>query len=64
MKRMSYKNALIVAANEAYQNEVVDTGMEAIEIGDDGPYKDKKDWIDCKITSWIIIDDKDDGLPF
>jgi len=63
MKRISYKNALIIAANEAYQNEVVDTGMESYEIGDNGYYRDRKDWIECKITSWII-DDKDDNLPF
>ena len=62
MKRISYKNALIIAANEAYQNEVVDTGMESYEIGDNGYYRDRKDWIDCKITSWLYELDK--NLPF
>ena len=62
MKKISYTNALIIAANEAYQNEVVDTGMEAYEIGDVGQYKDRNDWIECKITSWLYELDKD--LPF
>ena len=41
-----------VALEERYQDEVVDTGMEDLDIGEDGYYADKSDWLDSRLDEW------------
>ena len=53
MKRVSYKNALLVAATEAYELEVVDTDMERHIIGPDLEYESQEQWIKARMESWI-----------
>lgn len=38
------------AAEDAYQSEVIDTGMETLTIGKDSDYADKEDWKD----GWLL----------
>lgn len=46
------QKVLQIAANEVYQNEVVDTLMEHVIIGLNKDYPDKEDWIWCRISEW------------
>ena len=48
-----YLKALALAAEEAYQNEVVDTDTEHMTIGKDQEYASKEEWIETRITGWI-----------
>lgn len=41
---------LEIAANEAYNSEVVETDMESIIIG--GEYLSKEDWIASRLEYW------------
>ena len=45
--------ALRLAAEEAYQRDVVDTGMFNHIIGANLEYADKADWLECKIENWL-----------
>jgi len=47
------KRALRIAAEEAYQNEVIDTGMKEHIIGPGMEYFSKEDWIESKIIGWL-----------
>ena len=49
IKKTKYGRALIVAAEEAYQSEVVDTDMERHWIGYDKEFSNKEIWIENKI---------------
>lgn len=51
--KLSYKTALRIAAEQAYQNEIVDTQMEQSLIGEDKEYADKEDWIGSRMMEWI-----------
>ena len=46
------KRALRRAAKEAYQNEVVDTGMKFSVIGGDNPYRTVEDWLEDRMDDW------------
>ena len=41
-----------IALEERYQEEVVDTEMEDLDIGEDGYYADKSDWLDSRLDEW------------
>jgi len=45
-----YKKALYIATEEAYENEVIDTAMKDLIIGEDKDFADKEDWITCHIS--------------
>ena len=47
------ERALQIAAEDAYQEEVVDTEMEELVIGNDGEYFSKQEWIDERIEDWL-----------
>ena len=51
--RKSYKRALLIAAEEAYKSEVVDTGMVEHYIGEWHDYASREDWIECRIQEWL-----------
>lgn len=46
---------LKVALDEAYQQEVLDTGMESSWIGPEKEYADKSDWLQSKWAEWDEI---------
>ena len=46
--------AIKVAAEEVYQNEIVDTNMEELNIGKGKEFVDKEDWIKTKIENWML----------
>ena len=48
-----YKEALRVAAEQAYKDEVIDTCMEELIIGEDNDFYDKQDWIACRMAEWL-----------
>ncbi len=48
-----YEKALKVAAEEMYQNEVVDTDMEHTIIGGENEYTSKEQWIEERMESWL-----------
>lgn len=45
--------ALELAAGEAYQDEVIDTEMEDVIIGEDGEFATPEDWTKAKVQQWI-----------
>lgn len=44
--------ALRVAAEEAYQRDMLDTGMEKYTVGVGKEYESKEDWIAEKMDEW------------
>jgi hypothetical protein len=48
-----YKNALYIAAKAAYKDEVIDTGMFSLTIGDDEEFATAQDWIDARVQEWL-----------
>jgi hypothetical protein len=48
-----YKKALRRAAEDAYRNEVVDPGTEALDIGPRGNYSSKEEWIESRMEEWL-----------
>ena len=48
-----YKDALYIAANYAYNEEVVLTDMEDITIGDRKDFASKEEWIAARIQEWL-----------
>lgn len=53
MKRKLYRAALYIAAEQLYNSEVVETGMESSLIGEDGYFVDRKEWITMQVESWL-----------
>jgi len=51
-KEKSLSKIIIKALEEAYQSEVIDTGMEEENIGKDNEYSDKEDWMWCRLKIW------------
>jgi hypothetical protein len=49
----NWKKALYYAAELAYGNEVISTGMQPLIVGDGKEYADKKDWIDQRVQMWL-----------
>ena len=52
MKQRYYKPALFIAAEAAYKDEVVATGMESLTICEDG-YESKEQWIAERVSEWL-----------
>ena len=48
-----YKDALYVAANYAYREEVILTDMEWLIIGDGKDFNSKEEWISARIQEWL-----------
>ena len=48
-----------IAAEEAYQSEVIDTLMEESIIGEGKEYRHKEDWLQSKVDGWFTeaVDD-------
>lgn len=42
-----------IAAEEAYQREVIDTLMEESIIGEGKEYHHKEDWLQSKVDGWF-----------
>jgi hypothetical protein len=51
--RLHYKKALYIAAEEAYEKEILDTAMKELLIGEDKDFLDKEDWVTCRISEWL-----------
>lgn len=49
----SYIQALYVAAQEAYESEVVQPDMEWSIIGESGDYDSKAEWIEARVAYWL-----------
>lgn len=47
--------ALRIAAEEAYERDLVDTCMEKYTVGAGKEYESKQDWLDCKIEERFEI---------
>ena len=52
MKYISWKKIAYFAAEQAYESEVIDTGMYDLVIGCDKDFADKNEWIESKIQEW------------
>ena len=48
-----YKDTLYIAANYAYNEEVVWPDMEDITIGDDKNFSSKEEWIAARVQEWL-----------
>ena len=48
-----YKDALYIAAEYAYKDEVVDCDMEEITIGDGKDFANKEEWIAARVQEWL-----------
>ncbi len=48
-----YKDALYIAAEEAYKSEIVDTDMVWATIGEDNDFATKEEWIKARIDEWL-----------
>lgn len=53
MKKKYYKQALYRAAEEAYQDQVIDTEMYDNLIGEGKEFESKEQWIEEKVQMWI-----------
>lgn len=51
--RRKYKSALYIAAEAAYESEVIDTGMRDILIGEEKDFESRKDWIEERVQEWL-----------
>jgi hypothetical protein len=47
------RGALFLAANEAYQSEIVQTEMEKLTVGTGKEYEDRYEWIKQRREYWI-----------
>ena len=52
MKYISWKKIAYLAAEYAYEDEVIDTGMYSLVIGCDEDFATKEEWIDARIQEW------------
>lgn len=48
-----YKDALYIAANYAYKEEVILPGMEELTIGDGKDFASKEEWIAARVQEWL-----------
>lgn len=55
LRSTAYKMAfaLQIAAEEAYNSEVVDTEMEEHIIGPDGEYETAEEWMNDRVLWWL-----------
>ena len=52
-----WRKALFVAAEEAFESEVVETQMVSIIIGKLNEFSSREDWIDSKVCEWLEVAD-------
>ena len=48
-----YKDALYIAANYAYNEEVVLPEMEELTIGEGKDFASKEEWIAARVQEWL-----------
>lgn len=48
-----YKDALYIAARDAYDEEIVRTGMEELSIGEGKDFASKDEWIAARVQEWL-----------
>ena len=48
-----YKDALYIAANYAYNEEVVLPDMEDLTIGDGKDFASKEEWVAARVQEWL-----------
>jgi hypothetical protein len=48
-----YKKALELAAEEAYKNEVLDTGMRDLVIGEGKDFTTAEEWKQARMQEWL-----------
>lgn len=48
-----YKDALYLAAEMAYRDEIFDTGMESLTIGEGNEFENESDWIASRVSEWL-----------
>ena len=53
IKQSKYGRALVIAAEEAYGNEMVDTAMDVLSIGPGKEWEDRASWIEDRIELWL-----------
>jgi predicted transcriptional regulator len=51
--RISYKKIVDYLLEQAWQDEVIDTGMKDLIIGERLDFADKQDWIDSKMRECL-----------
>lgn len=67
-KQTDYPYAIVVsalrfAAEQAYKNEVVDTGMEPVLIGEDLEFSSKEEWIAERIEDYLVSAEGENKRP-
>lgn len=50
IRKTKYGKIILSLAEELYKNEVVDTAMERLLIGEGKDFASKEDWIDYRIN--------------
>ena len=50
---ITWNNALYIAAIEAYENEVVETEMERLIIGEYLEFESREAWISNQVVQWL-----------
>ena len=58
IRKTKYGKIILGLAEELYENEVVDTNMERLVIGEGKDYDSKEDWIDCRIDAYVLRDEQ------
>jgi hypothetical protein len=48
-----YKDALYIAAERDYEDEVLDSGMEPLIVGEDKGWASRKEWIQARVKEYI-----------
>ena len=59
----SYQLALVYAAMDAYQSEIVETEMEHLTIGKNNEYPTVFDWMMERMNEWLEKAGGNNGLP-
>ena len=51
IKKTKYGKIILALAEELYNNEVIETHMKELMIGEGKDYDSKEDWIDSKLDA-------------
>ena len=57
IRKTKYGKIILGLAEELYRNEVIDTQMEKLVIGEGNDYASKEDWIDCRIDASLGVNE-------
>lgn len=52
IRKTKYGKIIISLAEELYKNEVIDTAMERLIIGEGKDFASKEDWIDSRLNAF------------